>query len=698
MEFGEDGEANFWLGNIPEGCDYDITLYDEYGVDDDRIAKSWNLDNEQELITVDVEADVTYYLKIDSVDGCSDDYYLFRTKNYPYPDEDEDEYYVEDDFEPNNDFTDPDLPELSRNDYLYATIHDPDDEDIYSFYLNDVYEVTIDLLDIPYGCDYDLELYDDNLEIIEISAAQNDDPERINVILDRGWYYIHVYPYRGAYSADEYFLEIYSEESSLENSKAIVVIPGIMGSELENIEGDLLWLDLVDFIANIFDYSEQLRFFTNGESVNDIHVVNEGYGTLDIYENLYVSLSDEFASEYDVIFFPYDWRYSCNYAANLLSEILMPYQEVILVAHSMGGLVASQYITFSSSTMNKVDKLITLGTPFTGAPKALHVMETGAPFEIIEGITELINLNTMVYNYPSIYELLPNERYFDEYYSFIKVGSSSLTTYSDSLNFMETREWGILYDDVPKQLFEDASDFHNSLILYDEHIANTSNVDSYIIYSNGTQTIGGVNYTSDGIFDDLTPTYSGDGTVPLYSATNNNLTSSSIVYEFEDISHIGLASDNDVIGLVIDIINGDNIIISSDQNQNKLNTNNIGKEDRFVNIISDNVKNIMISLNGKPIYNSGEKMYYIDGSGNEIDVGRKWYLGEERYQYSLVEGNYDVDLEYYEDVVSKLKISTTKDGENTTIGEYSVDSQLNDNINFSLTEIDSRPRKILCKS
>ena len=104
---------------------------------------------------------------------------------------------------------------------------------------------------------------------------------------------------------------------------------------------------------------------------------------------------------------------------------------------------------------------------------------------------------------------------------------------------------------------------------------------------------------------------------------------------------------------------------------------------------SDNVKNIMISLNGKPIYNSGEKMYYIDESGNEIDVGRKWYLGEERYQYSLVEGNYDVELEYYEDVVSKLKISTTKDGENTTIGEYSVDSQFNDNINFSLTEIDS---------
>ncbi|MDP3762918.1 MAG: hypothetical protein Q8Q97_02500, partial [bacterium] len=79
---------------------------------------------------------------------------------------------------------------------------------------------------------------------------------------------------------------------------------------------------------------------------------------------------------------PYDWRQSNVLTAvqleNKIDEVetICQCAKVDLVAHSMGGLVARQYIQ-SDRYENDVDQLIFLGTPHLGAPKSYLMWEGG---------------------------------------------------------------------------------------------------------------------------------------------------------------------------------------------------------------------------------------------------------------------------------------------------------------------------------
>lgn len=59
VSFSSAGEANFWLGNIPSGCDYELTLYASNGTT--LLASSRNGSNTAELITYSVSANTKYY-------------------------------------------------------------------------------------------------------------------------------------------------------------------------------------------------------------------------------------------------------------------------------------------------------------------------------------------------------------------------------------------------------------------------------------------------------------------------------------------------------------------------------------------------------------------------------------------------------------------------------------------------------------
>lgn len=54
---------------------------------------------------------------------------------------------------------------------------------------------------------------------------------------------------------------------------------------------------------------------------------------------------------------------------------LNPYSNFYIIAHSMGGLVATEFIRQGNGHL--IDKLITLSTPFLGAPQAAYMFETG---------------------------------------------------------------------------------------------------------------------------------------------------------------------------------------------------------------------------------------------------------------------------------------------------------------------------------
>ncbi|MEK7625220.1 MAG: hypothetical protein AAB467_02600, partial [Patescibacteria group bacterium] len=97
---------------------------------------------------------------------------------------------------------------------------------------------------------------------------------------------------------------------------------------------------------------------------------------LNTYDNLWEALKSAGYEENETLFaFPYQWRYSNVYTAELLKLKISAVKQICgcnkvdLVAHSMGGLVARQYIE-GDNYDNDVGKLIFLATPHKGASKA----------------------------------------------------------------------------------------------------------------------------------------------------------------------------------------------------------------------------------------------------------------------------------------------------------------------------------------
>jgi len=101
------------------------------------------------------------------------------------------------------------------------------------------------------------------------------------------------------------------------------------------------------------------------------------------YDNLYAEFAaNGYIPEEDLFTFPYEWRDSNVDSAKKLKEKIdaikreIHWPKVDIVAHSMGGLLAREYIE-SNYYENDVDQLITIGTPHLGAPKDYVTWEAG---------------------------------------------------------------------------------------------------------------------------------------------------------------------------------------------------------------------------------------------------------------------------------------------------------------------------------
>lgn len=86
IEFEEEGMANFWLGNIPTGCNYGIIIL--YGTSPSSttiLAFSDKSGKKAELVKTHVYPGYKYYVCVHSSDNTYDasNEYLLRIKNYP---------------------------------------------------------------------------------------------------------------------------------------------------------------------------------------------------------------------------------------------------------------------------------------------------------------------------------------------------------------------------------------------------------------------------------------------------------------------------------------------------------------------------------------------------------------------------------------------------------------------------------------
>lgn len=163
---------------------------------------------------------------------------------------------------------------------------------------------------------------------------------------------------------------------------------------------------------------------------------------LHTYDNLINTLLANGYVENQTLFrFPYDWEQSNVTTAQLLAQKISQIKTVCncskvdVVSHSMGGLVALQYIE-SGDYQDDVDQLFLLGTPLLGAPKAYKAWEAGEmDFDTIPTnvlLTRIFNREAADNGYSNIFDYIHQkpvssvQELLPVYQNYLKLGSTLL--------------------------------------------------------------------------------------------------------------------------------------------------------------------------------------------------------------------------------------------------------------------------------
>ena len=197
----------------------------------------------------------------------------------------------------------------------------------------------------------------------------------------------------------------------------IILIPGIMGSKLylEKDCNSCVWpeveaIDVKDCIQNETLYVKPPAIQNKLYSTRD-------YGAQNCMEDLVNYMCKQFPDR-DVYVFNYDWRKSNRESAKSLHEFIdsLDTDSVDIVAHSMGGIVTSAY--FADYNGAKVDKVITCGTPYEGAPHCIEAIADWSVannnfYDIILGIKGLTK--SIKSQFSGVAELVPTKNYVSKY-------------------------------------------------------------------------------------------------------------------------------------------------------------------------------------------------------------------------------------------------------------------------------------------
>ena len=147
----------------------------------------------------------------------------------------------------------------------------------------------------------------------------------------------------------------------------------------------------------------------------DLHLI-PGLWKIDGYSKVSRYILDTFGvvPQQNFFQFPYDWRRDNRIAARQLKAKTdrwlhawrqqNPEAKLILVGHSMGGLVARYFIECLEGWRD-TRALVTFGTPYRGSLNALNFLARGMKKTL--GPITLLDLSGLVRSFTSVYQLLP---------------------------------------------------------------------------------------------------------------------------------------------------------------------------------------------------------------------------------------------------------------------------------------------------
>ena len=210
-------------------------------------------------------------------------------------------------------------------------------------------------------------------------------------------------------------------------SDIVVLIPGISGSVLERNGKEVWGTSAGAGFRGLFSRGDSIQDLRLEEDppdaddlgdgveatklVRDVHII-PGLWKIDGYTKVARRLQQRLKLVPGETYFelPYDWRRDNRVAARKLKlelEVWLgrrrqthPDAKVVLVAHSMGGLISRYFIEVLGGAAD-TRALVTLGTPYRGSLNALD--------SLVNGVQKLrlLDLTELTRSFTSIYQLLP---------------------------------------------------------------------------------------------------------------------------------------------------------------------------------------------------------------------------------------------------------------------------------------------------
>jgi pimeloyl-ACP methyl ester carboxylesterase len=197
--------------------------------------------------------------------------------------------------------------------------------------------------------------------------------------------------------------------------RPLVFLPGILGTELLDQDGELAWGGTQSFKRfaelEITDKGP-VKPLRVGKPIRSVSILGP-FWTVHQYDSLFKLLKDLNYREGETLFvFPYDWRYSNFETAAKLKAFIdaqpaLQGQEFDILAHSMGGIVSRIYMQKLGGAA-RVKRFIGLGVPALGAMNSLATMSAGwgnVQNYLAGGID---TIRRVVFSFPSLYQLFPS--------------------------------------------------------------------------------------------------------------------------------------------------------------------------------------------------------------------------------------------------------------------------------------------------
>lgn len=220
----------------------------------------------------------------------------------------------------------------------------------------------------------------------------------------------------------------------------VILLPGITGSVLQKDGGDVWALSGKAFASVFLSLGGSLQKLRLGGDDPDVDDIGDGIQATRLMPDAhlvpglvkidgYSSISRLIRERFEVVpgqaeqnrpanffEFPYDWRRDNRVAARKLKRLVDKHlpmwreyhgvndAKVILLAHSMGGLVSRYYLECLGGWRD-CRALITFGTPYRGSVNALGFLANGYKKAFVD-MTEVLRSCTSVYQLLPIYRML----------------------------------------------------------------------------------------------------------------------------------------------------------------------------------------------------------------------------------------------------------------------------------------------------